>query len=271
MAERRPPGFNIPLNFATGAEVHSIPKRIRAAAIGVWALAGNYSATELFDGYVPADMLKLFGCTPAIREALKSTINKKGELSPLWVEARNGGVQLTNWPKWQRTSDEVTSYRADEAERKRNARKAKREAPTSNDVRTSGRTPGGHTTSVRPDDRDPKTETETETKESVAPPSGGHPHTPPSPHCQKHPGGTLEDCRFCLRARQAFEAWEAGEQAAKQLGLDASGKHAQYLAELRAACTDCDERGHRLGPDGLPADVVEICTHPSLTEDDDDA
>lgn len=124
MAEKRRAGFNIPLNFYDGPEVESIPKRIRAAAIGVWSLAGDYAATQLTDGYVPAGMLKMFGCTDAIRSALKVTINKKGELSPLWEDARNGGVQLTNWAKHQRTNEEVTAYRANEVERKRLAREA---------------------------------------------------------------------------------------------------------------------------------------------------
>lgn len=126
MAERRAAGFNIPLNFYDGAEVNSIPKRVRAAAIGVWALAGDYSATQLTDGYVGPEMLRTFGCTPPIRAALKATTNSRGEHSPLWEDARDGGVQLTNWPKWQRTRAEVTTYRASEAERKKAARDAKR-------------------------------------------------------------------------------------------------------------------------------------------------
>lgn len=214
MAERRAAGFNIPLNFYDGPEVESIPKRIRAAAIGVWGLAGNYAATQLTDGYVGPGLLKQFGCTDAIRAALKVTINKKGELSPLWIEARDGGVQLTNWPKHQRTSDEVSNYRESEADRKRREREAKRAAQearnggvsappspvlartydgtsaylidshdvsnanvgdrnasrvgsrnahTSSNAEMSGRTNAGQPSDVRSDDRDPKTETETET------------------------------------------------------------------------------------------------------------
>lgn len=168
MAEKRSPGFNIPLNFYDGAEVQSIPKRIRAAAIGVWALAGDYAATQLTDGYVPSGMLKTFGCTEAIRAALKVTINKRGELSPLWIDANLGGVQLTNWPKHQRTNDEVTNYRAGEAERKRLEREAKRAAAARANAETSGRTTAGQSTAVRPDGRDPKTETETKTGNSCS-------------------------------------------------------------------------------------------------------
>ena len=159
VAEKRKAGFNIPLNFYDGPEVESIPRRIRAAAIGVWALAGDYAATQLTDGYVPAGMLKMFGCTDAIRAALKVTINKKGELSPLWEDARNGGIQLTNWAKHQRTNDEVTTYRANEAERKRRERLGGRKGSTSANEDLSGRTDDGQGEDVRSDAGDPKTET----------------------------------------------------------------------------------------------------------------
>ena len=162
MAEKRKAGFNIPLNFYDGPEVESIPRRIRAAAIGVWSLAGNYSSTQLTDGYVGPGMLKMFGCTDAIRAALKATINKKGEPSPLWVDARNGGIQLTNWAKHQRTNDEVTSYRANEAERKRLERLAAAEAAARNNDFLSGRTEDGQGSNVRSDAGDPKTKTESE-------------------------------------------------------------------------------------------------------------
>lgn len=168
MAEKRAAGFNIPLNFYDGAEVQSIPKRIRAAAIGVWALAGDYAATQLTDGYVPSGVLKTFGCTEAIRAALKVTINKRGELSPLWIDANLGGIQLTNWPKHQRTNAEVTTYRQTEAERKRLEREAKRAAAARENAETSGRTTGGQSTAVQPDGRDPKTKTETKTQNSCS-------------------------------------------------------------------------------------------------------
>lgn len=162
MAERRAAGFNIPLNFYDGPEVNSIPSRIRAAAIGVWALAGDYAATGLTDGYVPAGVLKTLGCTPKIRAALMVTVNKKGELSPLWIDARDGGIQLTNWAKHQRTNDEVTAYRNSEAERKRLAREARAKATASENAETSAECPDGQNTVFRTDVRDPKTETETE-------------------------------------------------------------------------------------------------------------
>lgn len=127
MAERTPPGFTIPLGFYDGPEVRSIPRRIRAAAIGVWAMAGNYSATRLSDGYVDAETLKDLGCGPAIRVALMNTLGQGGKPDPLWIEAPAGGIQFTKWEKWQRSRAEVTAYRESEAERKRAARAAKKQ------------------------------------------------------------------------------------------------------------------------------------------------
>ena len=96
MAERRPPGFNVDLGFYDSAEVLSIPRKMRAAAIGVWTMCGCYSANKLQDGYVSAEMLKQLGCTPAIKAALMSTVPE-----PLWVDGDHvGGIQFTRWPKW---------------------------------------------------------------------------------------------------------------------------------------------------------------------------
>lgn len=163
MAERQKPGFVVPLGFYDGPEVKSIPRRIRAAAIGVWTLCGNYSATKLLDGYVDTETLKQFGCTAAIRAALAATINAEGELSPLWEDAKNGGVQFTNWPKWQRTNAEVMTYRNAEAERKRIARKSSRPATNTGNVNLSGRTSPGHSPDVARAASSLGTKTETKT------------------------------------------------------------------------------------------------------------
>lgn len=131
MAERIPPGFSIPLGFYDGPEVRSIPKRIRAHAIGVFALAGNYSATKLSDGYVDNVTLATFGCSEGVREALKNTLGREGASDPIWVEAPHG-ILFAKWPKWQRTNAEVTTHREAEAARKREARaRRKREAAAS--------------------------------------------------------------------------------------------------------------------------------------------
>lgn len=178
VAERRPPGFNVDLGFYDSEEVLSLPRKIRAAAIGVWTLCGSYSANKLSDGYVSLEALRDRGCTPAIRAALMSTVPE-----PLWAEAHAGGIQFTRWAKWQRTSDEVKAYREADAERKRKAREAKRNPTTSDNGETSERTPAGPSQSVRSDSGTPKTETKTETKtkeeRALAAPA------PPAPKAQR--------------------------------------------------------------------------------------
>lgn len=202
MTERRIAGFVVPLDFYDGPEVKSIPKRVRAAAIGVWTLAGNYAATKLTDGHVDAETLKTLGCTDTIRHALQDTANVRGEHSPLWIDAHDGGIQFTNWGKWQRTNGEVSAYREAEAERKRKARAAKllrksdgntayqsnsqatrgenadinnREAnepepaTTSTDTRMSRRTSGGNPPGVR-HDRDRDRDRDVSTYVSKSPP-----------------------------------------------------------------------------------------------------
>ncbi|WP_230870823.1 hypothetical protein [Mycobacterium canetti] len=128
MADRRPPGFNVDLGFYSCAEVLSIPRKIRAAAVGVWTLCGSFAAHQLSDGYVSAEALKQLGCTPAIRAALMATKNATGKSSPLWLDAGAGAILITNWAKWQRTAAEIKGYREAESDRKRRAREAKKPA-----------------------------------------------------------------------------------------------------------------------------------------------
>jgi hypothetical protein len=137
LADRRPPGFNVDLGFYDSPEVLSIPRKHRAAAVGVWTLCGAYAANKLTDGLVSEEKLKELGCTPAIKTALMST-----KPEPLWVssDAYPGAIQFTRWTKWQRTCAEVKGYREAEAERKRKAREASRNATTSDEEEMSGRT-----------------------------------------------------------------------------------------------------------------------------------
>lgn len=191
MAERRPAGFNVALRFYDSDEVLSIPRKIRAEAVGAWTLCGSYSANQLTDGFVSDEKLKQLGCRPQIRAALCATTPE-----PLWIPAPNGdGIQFTRWRKWQRMAAEVKDWREAEADRKRREREAKTEKklressadsshipsensaesdtnPSENsanehrlsscDSQMSGRTTNGQPTDVRTDDRDPKTEPETE-------------------------------------------------------------------------------------------------------------
>lgn len=162
MADRRPPGFNVPLGFYDGPEVKSIPRRIRAAAVGVWTLCGTFSANKLQDGYVGPEDLKTLCCTDAIRDAMMNTKGPDGAPDPLWVPARDGGIQFTKWVKYQRSRADVKAYREADAERKRTERKASKGGSTSDDSEMSDRTAPGHP----PDHRNPQVfETKTDTED----------------------------------------------------------------------------------------------------------
>lgn len=153
MSDRRPPGFNVDLGFYDSQEVLSIPRKVRAAAVGVWTLAGAYSASKLTDGVVPDEKLRELGCTPAIREALMST-----KPEPLWVASDDhpNAIQFTRWTKWQRTCAEVKAYKQADAERKRRAREALRNTITSEDDEMSARTTAGRPQNVRADSGNPR-------------------------------------------------------------------------------------------------------------------
>lgn len=269
MAERRPPGFNVDLGFYDSPEVRSIPRRIRAAAIGVWTLCGSYSANKLQDGYVDSETLSALGCTPAIRAALTAT-----KPEPLWVDdEHSSGVWFTRWPKWQRTRAEVKRYRDTEAERKRNARNAKRNAATSTETKVSGRTDDGPPQNVPPDHRDPKTKTETETKTEKEPlvassvcvePVTANAATTHHPEfCPAHPHGTPDPCGPCANARKANAARQRTAEEA-----DIAAARADTLARMAAieranACPRCDDHGWALDPDGQPVEPATRCTHPA--------
>lgn len=251
MAERRPPGFNVPLGFYDGPEVNSIPRRIRPAAVGVWTLCGTYSANKLQDGYVGPEMLKQLGCTPAIRAALKVTRGPDGEPDPLWIDARDSGIQFTKWFTYQRSRAEVKAYRKADAERKKAERDAKRNGASSANIETSDRTSNGHP----PDHRDPKTKTKTE-KESGVTNVGNSPapdnDQPPPRFCPTHPDGTDSPCGACANARRKHDEWQNTQT------LAAVNDRQQRLADI-AACPDCDDAGWADADES-----VTRCEHPKV-------
>lgn len=128
---------------------HKHRKRIRAgltmeglAAIGLWTVAGSWSADELTDGFVPDDVMDYLA--PGIGQDL----GKRLEFARLWqrnaegvlVPANPGGVyvpdggkgnepgwQFHQWEDHQPTREQVMAERAAAAERQRRARDKARE------------------------------------------------------------------------------------------------------------------------------------------------
>lgn len=113
------PWFNVDDGFANSKPVLRIPRRYRCAAIGLWTLAGSWSAKELTDGFIPDEALEEFASTTAMAGMLV----KAG----LWTKVEDGW-QFEGWSKWQKTKEKVLAYREREAEKKRGQRSSPKTA-----------------------------------------------------------------------------------------------------------------------------------------------
>ncbi|UTM39665.1 hypothetical protein MX572_22985 (plasmid) [Rhodococcus pyridinivorans] len=82
------------------------------------------------------------------------------------------------------------------------------------------------------------------------------------PVCEEHAGMHGRDIPACWDCGQAKQDAKAREDDDAQ---DEARRRREALAR-REQCPDCDDMGHLLGPDGLPADVGIKCAHTSLLE-----
>jgi len=185
--------FKVDDKFHSSVEVMSITPSKRAAAVGLWCLAGAWSSDQLKDGYVPITMLKTWGGTTALADALV--------VAKLWTRVGKNGYRFRNWSKWQITREQVETARAQEAARKKSWResKAQKTLQTSTDV--PALSPLSRPDPTRPDPTRPLKELK-----------GGADKSKPvdnQPWCTRHPGGTEENCGPCRTARLAFEAAQA--------------------------------------------------------------
>lgn len=95
--------------FHSSEPVKRMPRSVRAGAVGLFALAGTWSADNLKDGYVPEFMVDELGCTTEQAEALVEV--------KLWRKVR-GGYRFREWAPWQPTRAEVEANRKAERDRK---------------------------------------------------------------------------------------------------------------------------------------------------------
>lgn len=101
--------FKVDDGFYSHEKVVSIPRGVRAEAIGTWTLCGTWSAAKDRDGFVPAHMIEELGASSAGAEALVS--------AGLWKRRRGGGFQFVNWEKYQPTVTSKIEKRKSEAQR----------------------------------------------------------------------------------------------------------------------------------------------------------
>ncbi len=149
--------FKIDDGFYSSRKVLSIPRNVRLQAIGIWTLAGAWSAKELTDGIVPGYVLEELGCTPRIREALieaslwrdQAVTKPSPSRDQAFTTASSPleAVAYHDWNVYQPTRAQVEEYRASERERKAKARSVRADK-TRNPV---GIREVSHTESVLPD------------------------------------------------------------------------------------------------------------------------
>ena len=107
--------YKVDDRLPTSRKLIRIPRSKRAAAIGVWTLAGAWSMHDLTDGFVPAYMIEEWGGDESHADALVAA----GMWEP---DERDGdpGYQFVNWDEYQPTKADVEAKRERDRERKRN-------------------------------------------------------------------------------------------------------------------------------------------------------
>lgn len=101
--------------FKVDDSFYGHPKRagVSLSALGLWTVAGCWSAQQLSDGFVPRAMLPMLG--GRARDALELVT------SGLWV-LKDDGWQFHDWPDYQPSRVQVMAEREAERERKRKGR-----------------------------------------------------------------------------------------------------------------------------------------------------
>lgn len=104
--------------FKVDDKLHSHPKvlGVPLRAMGLWVLAGAWSADQLTDGFIPHAVLPTLQAKPADARDLVT--------SGLWLEV-DGGWQFHDWLEFQFSRASTLARRAKDAERKAEARAAK--------------------------------------------------------------------------------------------------------------------------------------------------
>lgn len=110
------PWFRVDDGFYSSRKVTQIARADRWPAIGLWTIAGTWSAKELTDGFVPDYQLEELGG----RVVDADNLVRVG----LWVRVE-GGYEFSNWGEYQPTKAEIEAQREKEAERKRKWRESR--------------------------------------------------------------------------------------------------------------------------------------------------
>jgi len=108
--------------FKVDDKLHAHRKARRAgkAAMGVWLLAGSWSADNLTDGFIPADYLPLWGSPADARRLVQVGLWEPAELDG------EPGWRFNDWGDYNPTREQVETERAEGRERVRQWREKKK-------------------------------------------------------------------------------------------------------------------------------------------------
>ena len=105
------PWFKVDDKLHSAPKLLSIPRKFRLSALGLWTIAGSWSADQLTDGRIPDYMVEEWGGTKTLIDWLV----KAG----LWVKVEDG-TEFKNWGEYQPTKADI------EAEREKNREKLRK-------------------------------------------------------------------------------------------------------------------------------------------------
>ena len=162
-------------SFHSSKPVMKIPRRYRLQAVGLWIMAGTWSAQEESDGFIPEYVVDELCGTSAVASHLAraglwvyvTDESQEGSSIPDRSSAVSGtpGWQFVNWSKYQPTREQLEENREKERVRKANYR-ASQQRPNGTDA---GQTEGHHRVSEHPDPTRPDPTLKEEPKGSSKP------------------------------------------------------------------------------------------------------
>lgn len=149
--------FKVDDGFTNSKPVLRIPRRYRLQAVGLWTMAGTWSAKEETDGFIPEYVLEELCGTPGIagqlvQAGLWEIVNGSSKNPVGIVKASSSDPQLPgwvyrNWDKYQPTKAQLEEIREKERIRKANYRASQRDTSGTE----AGQTEGHHPESEHPD------------------------------------------------------------------------------------------------------------------------
>src|SRR3954464_13962596 len=115
--------FRVDDGLPQSMKILSIPKMERAAAVGLWTLAGAWAAGQLTDGFVPDYVIDDLPAGTTHRDFLVA--------AKLWLPithpvTQQHGMQFHDWPDYQPSRAEVMEERARHAANQKAYRERKR-------------------------------------------------------------------------------------------------------------------------------------------------